>query len=153
MVINNANAQNAQGNNSNFANFNLKLGSFNIRGQGAKSEIKLRKVKKSFIKGKYDILFLQETRTDGSEKELKKWQKMFLTKQIFLTNYGTESVGTGIVIRNEETFKVNHSFIDPDGRYVGLVGDHEEGQFLVLGFYSPYLDQSIKDFILNKIYT
>ena len=72
MVILN-NDQHAQGINSCFANFNLKLGTYNIRGQGSKSEVKLRKVKKAFTKGKFDILFLQETRSSGNEKEIKKW--------------------------------------------------------------------------------
>ena len=125
-TINNSN-QNAQSNTSKFANFDLKVGTFNIRGQGAKNEVKLRKIKKCFERGKYDILFLQETRSAGNEKELKKWQKIFLTKQIFLTNFGTESVGAVIIIRDENTFKISHYFLDPEGRYMGVVGDHEEG--------------------------
>ena len=104
----------------------LKVGTYNIRGQGSQSQVKLRKIHNNFTKGKFDILFLQETRTSGTEKELKTWQTVFNTKQIFLTDYGTESVGAGIVIRDEETFKVGHKFIDPEGRYVGLVGDHED---------------------------
>ena len=75
MVTNNV--QGAQGANTNFANFNLKLGTFNIRGQGSKGEVKLRKVKKSFVKGSYDILLLQETRSAGTDKELKNGKKYF----------------------------------------------------------------------------
>ena len=100
------------GSNSVYANFNLKIGSFNIHGQG-KTQVKLRKVKNSFTKGNFDILLLQETRTDGSEKELKKWQKVFNSKQIYLSAFGTRAVGTGIVVRNSEVFKVLHSFHDP----------------------------------------
>ena len=41
------------------ANLDLKLGTYNIRGQGAQNEIKLRKIKNNFDKGKFDVLFLQ----------------------------------------------------------------------------------------------
>ena len=134
------------------ANFNLKVGSLNIHGQG-KAQIKLRKVKNSFTRGNFDIFLLQETRTDGTEKELKKWQKIFNTKNIYLTSFGTRAVGAGIVIRSEEHFKVLSSFHDPLGRYVGVIGDHEDGKFLVLSFYSPSISREIRDFIINSIYT
>ena len=134
-----------------FANFDLKLGSFNIHGQGNKNQIKLRKIRKLFTRGNFDVLMLQETRTDGSEKELKKWQKIFNSKQIYLTNFGTRSVGAGIIIKNEDSFKVHQSFHDPLGRYVGVVGDHEEGRFLILSFYSPSVENEIKTFVINSI--
>ena len=54
-----------------FANFDLKIGTFNIRGQG-QSQVKLRKVKNVFNKGNFDILLLQETRCDGSDKVIKR---------------------------------------------------------------------------------
>ena len=54
-----------------YANLNLKVGSFNIQGQGKKNETKLRKINKLFVKNKFDILLLQETRTDGNGKEKK----------------------------------------------------------------------------------
>ena len=75
---NNANMQN-----KNYSDFNLKVGSYNIRGQGTKNEVKLRKVKNLFCRGNFDILLLQETRSLGDEKEIKKWQKIFNMKQIF----------------------------------------------------------------------
>ena len=105
-----------------------------------------------FTKGGFDILLIQETRSDGSDKEIKKWQKIFNCKQIFLTSYGTRAVGTGIIVRNPEVFKVLHHFEDPEGRYVGIVGDHEEGKFLVLSFYSPSIASEIKTFVIDQIY-
>ena len=134
-----------------YANFNLKVGSFNIHGQG-KTQIKLRKISNLFTKGNFDIFLLQETRTDGSSKELKKWYKVFNTKQIFLTSLGTRAVGAGIVIRNNENFNVLNTFKDPEGRYVGVIGDHEEGKFLVLSFYSPSVSKEIKSFVIDHIY-
>ena len=116
-------------NNPNVANFDLKIGTYNIRGQGAQNQIKLRKIKNNFDRGKFDILFLQETRTSGEEKELKKWQNVFNTKLIYLTPFGTEAVGAGIIINDNDCFNVRHTFIDPEGRYVGVIGDHEEGDF------------------------
>ena len=95
---------------------------------------------------------LQETRTDGTDKELKKWQKIFNTKQIYLTAFGTRAVGAGIVIRSDDTFKVSSRFHDPLGRYVGVIGDHEDGKFLVLSFYSPSISREIRDFIIDSIY-
>jgi exonuclease III len=89
-----------------YANFDLKVGTFNIRGQG-QNQLKLRKIKNVFNKGNFDILLLQETRSDGSEKEGKKWRK------IFLTSFGARSVGAGIIVRDENTFKVHHHFSDP----------------------------------------
>ena len=112
----------SQGSNSVYANFNLKVGSFNIHGQGTKNQIKLRKICNLFTRGNFDVLLLQETRTDGSEKELKKWKKVFNSKQIYLTNFGTRSVGAGIIIKNEESFKVHQSFHDPQGGYWGRWG-------------------------------
>ena len=139
------------GSNQNYANFSLKIGSFNIHGQGCKNTVKLRKIKNLFTRGNFDLLLVQETRTDGSEKELKRWKKIFNTKQIFLTNFGTNSVGAGIIIKNEEIFKVHHYFIDPDGRFVGVVGDHEEGKFLILSFYSPSVENEIKKFVVESL--
>ena len=52
-----------------FANFDLKIGSFNIQGQNRKNTIKLRKIKRLLVKGIFDILLLQETRSDGTESE------------------------------------------------------------------------------------
>ena len=112
----------------------------------------MRKVKKCFAKGGFDILLLQETRSDGSDKELKKWSKIFNSKQIYLTSFGTRAVGAGIVVRSEESFNVLHHFDDPAGRYVGIVGDHEESKFLILSFYSPSVEREIRDFIINHIY-
>ena len=134
-----------------YANFNIKIGSFNIHGQSNKNTVKLRKIKNLFTKGNFDLLLVQETRTDGSEKEVKKWSKIFNSKQIFLTNFGTRSVGAGIIVKNEEVFKVHHFFIDPGGRYVGIVGDHEEGKFLIVSFYSPSVENEIKNFVINHL--
>jgi exonuclease III len=61
-----------------YANFNLKVGSFNIHGQGTKNQIKLRKICNLFTRGNFDVLLLQETRTDGSEKELKNGKKCLI---------------------------------------------------------------------------
>ena len=131
-----------------YANFNLKVGSYNIQGQGAKNQVKLRKIKNLFNKGSFDILLIQESRTDGCEKELKNWRKIFNSKQIYLTNFGTQSVGAGIIVRNEEYFKVHHSFLDPLGRYVGIVGDHEDVKFLIISVYSPSIELEIKNFVI-----
>ena len=145
-------AINSAPNGSIFANFNLKVGSLNIHGQG-KTQVKLRKIKTSFSRGNFDVLLLQETRTDGTDIELKKWKKIFNTKQIFLTSFGTRAVGAGIVIRSNDTFEVLHTFNDPQGRYIGVIGDHEEGKFLILSFYSPSVTREIRDFVINHIYT
>ena len=80
-------------------------------------------------KGNFDILLLQETRTERNEKEIKQGQKLFNTKQILLTNYGTNSVGAGILKRNEDIFQVHHSFSDPSGRYIGVIGDTRKENF------------------------
>ena len=122
-----------------------------MHGQGCKNTVKLRKIKNLFTRGNFDLLLVQETRTDGTEKEIKRWSKIFNSKQIFLTNFGTNSVGAGIIVKNEEVFKVQHYFIDPGGRFVGIVGDHEEGKFLVLSFYSPSVENEIKKFVVNKL--
>ena len=94
-----------------------------------------------FTRGGFDVFLLQETRSDGSEKELKRWRKVFKTKQIYLTAFGTRAVGAGIVIKSEEDFIVHRYFTDPLGRYVGVIGDHEEGKFLILSFYSPSIEK------------
>ena len=39
----------------------------------------------------------------------------------------------------------------PLGRYVGVIGDHEEGKFLVLSFYSPSVEKEIENFVINKL--
>ena len=62
-------------------------------------------------------------------------------------------MGAGIVIRDEETFKVHQCINDPQGRYVAVVGDHEEGEFLILSFYSPSVENEIKNFVINSICT
>ena len=112
----------------------------------------MRKVKNNFIKGNFDILLLQETRSDGSEKEIKKWKKIFNNKNIYLTAFGGRAVGAGIIVRDQNVFNVHHHFNDPHGRYVGIVGDHEDGKFLVLSFYSPSIEREIKQFVIDHIY-
>ena len=67
---------NSNGSTTTHANFNLKIGSFNIHGQG-KTQLKLRKIKGLFTKGNFDILLLQETRSDGGNDEFKRWKKIF----------------------------------------------------------------------------
>ena len=114
--------------------------------------MKLRKIKNSFTIGNFDIFLLQETRTDGSEKELKKWKKIFNSKNVYLTSFGTRAVGAGIVVRSNDSFNVLHSFSDPEGRYIGIIGDHEEGKFLVLSFYSPSISREIRNFAIDHIY-
>jgi exonuclease III len=49
---------------------------------------------------------------------------------------------------SEETKQMNK---DPGGRYVGIVGDHEEGKFLVISFYSPSVENEIKNFVANNL--
>ena len=61
--------------NPKFANFNLKIGTFNIQGQNKKNSVKLRKINKIMNRGNFDILLLQETRSDGTATELKRWKK------------------------------------------------------------------------------
>ena len=95
---------------------------------------------------------MQETRTDGSDQEFKKWSKIFNTNQIFLTGYGSNSVGAGIVIRSSDVFKVDQVIKDPLGRYVAVLGDHEDGRFLVASFYCPSQDKEIRQFIDNEVY-
>ena len=72
-------------------------------------------------------------------------------KANIFNKFGTNSVGAGIIVKNEDVFKVHHYFIDPDGRYVGIVGDHEDGKFLVISFYSPSIDIEIKRFVVNSL--
>ena len=72
-------------------------------------------------------------------------------KRIFLTLYGTRAVGTGIVVQCHET--VHHTFKDPEGRFIGIIGDHEEGKFLFLSFYAPSVAREILDFVINSCKT
>ena len=127
---------------------NLKLGTSNIQGQSIKNEKKLRKVNRKFERHKLDILLVQETCTTGDVKERKIWEKVFKTKNIFLTSFGGNSVGAGIVIREVANFRVQK---DPNGRYVGVVGDHEEGNFPILCTYAPVPDIQIMIFIKDEI--
>ena len=34
---------------------------------------------------------------------------------------------------------------------MGVVGDHEEGKFLIVSFYSPSVENEIRDFVINSI--
>ena len=42
---------------------------------------------------------------------------------------------------------MHHHFIDPGGRYVAVIGDHEESSFLILSLYSPTIEAQIKLFV------
>ena len=130
-----------------YANFNIKIGSLNMQGQSRRDNVKLRKVKNIITRENFDILLIQETRSDGSEAERRRWYKEFNTSQIYLTNLGSTSVGAGIIVKNEEVFKVHQSFLDPRGRYAAIIGDHEDGRFLVVSFYAPYIEKEIKEFV------
>ena len=52
-----------------------------------------------------------------------------------------------IVIKNNDCFNVHHHFIDPGGRYVAVIGNHEESSFLILNLYSPTIEAQIKLFV------
>ena len=41
---------------------------------------------------------------------------------------------------------------DPLGRFIGILGDHEDSRFFVGSFYCPSIDNEIKNFINNDIY-
>ena len=83
---------------------------------------------------------------------MKKWSKIFNNSQIYFTEYGTNAVGAGIIIKNNGCFRVDHVLKDPLGRFIGVLGDHEDGRFLIGSFYCPSLDNEIKNFINNDIY-
>ena len=136
---------------SQHSNFDLKIGSFNIQGQANRSLLKLRKIKQIFDKAKFDIFLLQEIRTDGSQKEIKKWSKIFDTNHIFFTEHGSESVGAGIIIRNNNKFRVDNVIKDPLGRFISVLGDHEEGRFLITCMYCPSQNNVIKLFTNEDI--
>ena len=68
-----------------------------------------------------------------------------------MTEQGANSVGAGIIVRNDETFRVDNVIKDPLGRYIAIIGDHEEGRFLIASFYCPSQDIKIKDFISNEV--
>ena len=44
------------------------------------------------------------------------------------------------------------SFHDPQGRYPGIIGDHEEGKFMILSFCSPSVAREIRHFVIKNIY-
>ena len=121
----------AQRNEYSYCNFNLKIGTSNIQGQGTQNEKKLRKVNRKFENANLDILFVQEARSTGEINERKKWEKLFKTKDIYLTQFGGDSVGVGIILKNGVNFQVQHVLQDPNGRYIGLIGDHEQASFLL----------------------
>ena len=95
---------------------------------------------------------MQETRTDGSDQEFKRWKKIFNKSQKILTGYGSNSVGAGIIVRSDDTLIVDNVIRDPLGRYVAVTGDHDDGRFLIASFYCPSQDNEIKRFIENDLY-
>ena len=68
-----------------------------------------------------------------------------------MTKLGSTAVGAGIIVKNDEVFKVHQSFLDPKGRYVAIIGDHEDGRFLIVSFYAPYIEREIKEFVFNDL--
>ena len=133
--------------------FDLKICTQNIQGQGSQDKgKKLKKVSKIFKEKGYNVGFFQETRTDESDIDLKKWQKAFQTKQVFFTKYGHQRRGAAIVIDNEDSFRVEAELEDNEGRYFGVIGDHNDSHCLLLSIYAPYVEGELKDFIRNTIY-
>ena len=92
------------GSNLYYTNFNIKIGSLNMQGQSKKDTAKLRKIKNIINRENFDILLIQETRSDGSETERRRWYKEFNTSQIYLTKLGSTAVGAGIIVKNDEVF-------------------------------------------------
>ena len=64
MVLNNVSNQ---GSNQVYANFDLKVGTFNIHGQG-KGQVKLRKVKNVFNRGGFDIFICKKLELRATKK-------------------------------------------------------------------------------------
>ena len=131
----------------------LKICTQNIQGQGSQDRgKKLKKVSKIFRSKGYNVGFFQETRTDNSEEDLKKWQKHFQTKQVYFTKYGHRERGAAIVIDNEDSFRVEAELDDPEGRFFGVIGDHNDIHCLLLSIYAPYVEADLKNFIKDTIY-
>ena len=79
------------------------------------------------------------------------WQQLFGTKQIYFTKLGHGERGAAIVIDNEDSFRVEAELLDPEGRYSGLIGDHNDAHCLLLSIYAPYRENELKTFIKNTI--
>jgi exonuclease III len=133
--------------------FDLKICTQNIQGQGSKDKgKKLKKVSKIFKSKGYNVGFFQETHTDNSEADVKKWQKAFQMKQIYFTKLGHRERGTAIVIDSEDSFRVEAELEDIEGRYFGVIGDHNDAHCLLLSVYAPYVEVDLKSFIRNTVY-
>ena len=98
------------------ANFDLKAVTFNINGQG-KGQVKLSKVKTILIGEDFIFRFCKKLELRATKR----------------------SVGKGMIVTNNDLFKVHHCFSDPHWIYVGIVGDQEEGKFLILSLWKGKL--------------
>ena len=71
------------GSNSSYANLNLKIGSLNIQGQSKNKNLKLRKIKNIFLRENFDILLVQETRSEGTINEKKNGVMYLILSKFF----------------------------------------------------------------------
>lgn len=102
-------------------------------GANDKNRGKIRKVTKIFKYKRYNIGFYQETRTDDSD--LKIWQQLFGTKNIYFTKHGHRERGTAIVIDDDDNFRVEAELEDPDRQYVVVIGDHNCTMMPIVCYY------------------
>ncbi|MBN3289039.1 LIN1 transcriptase, partial [Polypterus senegalus] len=119
----------------NFVSWNVK---------GLNHELKRKKVLSHLTGLNAKIVFLQETHL--LSKDQFRLQKDW-TGQMFHSSFTKKTRGVGILIHRTVPFVASDVVLDPEGRYVMVMGDLSNCKMILINVYAPNVDD--KEFIQN----
>ena len=113
----------------------IRFLSWNVNGLGG--PVKRSRVFSHIKDMKADIAFLQEThmRVCDQTRLRKPW-----VGQIFHSSFDSRSRGTAILLHKRLQFSLDHSILDPNGRYTIVVGKLLQTPVVMVCAYAPIGD-------------
>lgn len=113
----------------------LKFITWNVR--GFRNQIKRLRVINHLIKLGADVCFLQETHLTETELQHLNFKQF---DKIYSSTYNSKQRGVSILINKDIHFSLNHSIMDPDGRFIIINATLNHTTFTLANIYGPNND-------------
>lgn len=95
-----------------------------------------------------DITFLQETHS--TLETIVRWKNEW-GGELIACHGGSNSRGVAILIKNGLDCKVQHTILDPMGRYIILKADTKDSRYVLINVYAPNKDKDQIEFVKNLL--
>ena len=124
----------------------FKLISLNVKGI---SNFKKRRIIFTWSrKRNADITFLQETHS--TLETIVRWKNEW-GGELIACHGGSNSRGVAILMKNDLDCKVQHTILDPMGRYIILKADIKDSRYVLINVYAPNKDKDQIEFVKNLL--